>query len=193
VATPTVAKLKTRLGITTASDAETALLQLALDSASAFADAWCDRVFTARSGVRFYTQDDVDPCDAKLLYLGADCLKVGKLLNADDTEISSSSYLLEPRNAAQEGRPFYAIRLLSTVAFVWPTDGWVQVYGTWGYTAEPDGLIEFCALRLAEYVYRSKAPLTTTTIFDGSVQKELPQGFPTEVLSMLDTRKRLAP
>jgi hypothetical protein len=190
----TVDKLRARLGTTTtATDADTAQLEVALSSASAFIDAWCDRTFLGTSAVRSYARDAVDPCDPHLLYVGADCLQVGKLLNGDGTEIAASAYVLEPRNAAQEGRPYYAIRLLSTVAFSWPTDGWVQVFGNWGYSARPDAMIEFCCLRLAEYAYRSKAPLTTTTIFDGSVQKELPQGFPTEVLTILDQRKRLAP
>ena len=64
--------------------------------------------------------------------------------------------------------------------------------GTWGYSDAPDDEIVGACLRLAEWFYRSKAPLTTTTLFDGSVQKETPEGFPTEVLVALDQRRRLS-
>jgi len=174
------------------SYADVDLLQAAIDWASDFIDDWCHRVFSANHATRYYTRHDVDPCDSHLLYLGEDLVRIDAVSNGDTTNITGAEYVLEPRNADAENRPYYALRLLSTSAFVWPTDGYVQVSGLWGYSSAPDAVIVGCCLRLAEYHYRSKAPQTSTTLFDGSLQKELPQGFPTDVLTVLDQRKRLA-
>ncbi len=116
------------------------------------------------------------------------------LTNGDGTVITSDKYVLEPRNAPTFGQPYYAIRILQSAGamWVWPVDGWVQVVGEWAFSSEADDEIVGACLRLAEWFYRSRAPLTTTSIFDGSVQKETPEGFPTEVLVLLDQRARLA-
>lgn len=171
------------------------LLQQALDFATEFINSYCHRSFGDPVGSQYFTRDNIDPRDPKVLYLDDDITSVSALTNGDGSTIASSEYWLEPRNAPMESppEPYYAIRLKSTTAWVFPTDGYVQVSGSWGYSAQANGLIVGSCLRLAEYFYRSKSPLTSTTLFDGSVQRELPEGFPTEILTALDLIRKLAP
>ncbi len=189
--------IRARLGLVDTSTNDDGILQIGLDWASGLIDKRTDRVFdSSRSSgaTRYYTRDDVDPWDQRVLYLGYDCLTITHLVNGDGTVITSDQYVLEPRNAPTDHYPYYAIRLLTShgAYWVWPVDAYAEAQGTWAYSDAPDDEIIGHCLRLAEWFYRSKAPLTTTTLFDGSVQRETPEGFPTETLVALDQRRRLS-
>lgn len=195
-----VTTLKSRLGLAETTFEDEELLQEALDWATETINSFCDRTFGDPITTRYYHRDagynrsqNLDPRDPHLLYLDYDFTSVSQVINGDGTVISAADYVLEPRNAPAESKPYYAIRLLSSLAWVWPTDGWVAVTASWGYSSTPDPLIVGSCLRLAEYWYRSKEPILSTTLFDGTTKTEKPAGFPTDVMTELEQRKRLAP
>jgi len=181
-----------RLGLADLTDTDEELLQTAIDWASDYLDSYTSRQFTNHAEVRYFRRDDLYD---RVLYVGDDLLSVSVLTNGDGNTIASSEYWLEPRNAPAEvpPQPYNAIRLKTTSSWTFPSDSWISVSGQWGFSSQPDALIIGACLRLAEWYYRSRAPLTTTTLFDGSIQHEKPEGFPTEVLAELDQRMRLAP
>jgi len=186
-----------RLGLVDTTSTDDEVLQQALDWATGFIENYTGRIFTDPSGTaHYFSRQSLAFGDVRVLEVDDDLLSVSLLKNGDGTTITSDQYVLEPRNAPYDvpPQPYHAIRVLSTMGafWVWPVDGYVQVFGQWGYSQNPDDLIIGACLRLAEWYYRSKAPLTTTTLFDGSIQREKPEGFPSEVLVELDQRKRLA-
>jgi hypothetical protein len=199
----TTAILRQRLGSTGAITDET-ILQNALDWAQRFVEDYTHRTFEARTETRYYDRSAlcyVPQYGRRLLVLDDDLLTVTTLTNGDSaaTVLSSSTYwlvCLDPAGGWTRNQPpnrdsYDGILLKSDYAWEVETDTFISVAGTWGWTTTADDLISDSTLRLAEYQYRSKKPLTTTTIFDGSQQKELPEGFPTDVLTALEARRRL--
>lgn len=189
--------IRNRLGLVDTTTTDDDVLQQALDWATGFIDNYCGRTFQDPSGnAQFFTRDSLAFDDVRVLEVDDDLLSVSTLINGDGTTIAADQYVLEPRNAPFDvpPQPYHAIRVLSTKGafWVWPVDGYVQVFGSWGFSASPDDLIVGACLRLAEFYYRSRVALVSTTLFDGTLKQEKAESFPNEVLTELDQRKRLA-
>jgi hypothetical protein len=177
--------LRGRLNLTEGQDE--ALLILALGWASRFVEAATDRVFVAASATRYYRREALDPDNRRRLVLDEDLVSVTTLTNGDGAALAADAYWLEPRNES----PKSSILLKSDYSWTWDTDEWVAVAGLWGYASAPDDLIKGVTLRLAEWGYRSKDLLETVTPFSETISTKLPPGFPAEVLTQLETRRRL--
>ena len=184
----TVAQLKARLEIGTATSDTT--LQDALDWATDWIDTFTQREFTAGTETRYFDAHDLDPNDRALLCVDNDLLSVGTLTNGDDdaTALGSATYWLWPRNET----PAWGIRLKSSYSWQVETDCFIKITGTWGYSATPPALVEGACLRLAEWRYRSKDMLDTTTIFSEQATRVRPPAFPSEVEESLAPLRKLA-
>ena len=185
----TLTDLKARLDITVST--WDTVLQDALDWAQKWVDVYCGgRTFEAGTFTKYYDSDAQDPDDGQLLVVDDDLLTVTGLLNGDDdaTILGSATYNLWPRNTS----PKWGIRLKSDYAWEWDEDCFVAVTGTWGYTATPDGLVQGVTLRLAEWQYRNKDLIETTTPYSESIVLKKPMSFPSEVETDLRPYRRLA-
>lgn len=127
-----------------------------------------------------------------VLWLGdADLLSVSGLTNGDGTTIASTSYRLEPRNngpisSSGNGQPFRWIRLLSDEAWVFDTDGEIEVTGTWGYSTGPDATIVGCVKETGKYLLDLRlAQVWDVTAMPDIGQITVPKGMPQHVKTAL--------
>ena len=116
----TLSELKVFVGIPPADTADDAALTLALDSATAQVDGWCDRTFTAAVATRLYTPDygdylDVDPIStATGLVVATDDNGDGTF---ETTWTVNTDFRLDPANAVANGEPFTRLVGLGTRRF----------------------------------------------------------------------------
>jgi len=190
----TTTELKTYLGTTgTAEDTQLAAI---IGRAQQQIESYCHRKFEESTGIRYYRENDLIPMidyptiggSGTVLLLDEDILSIETLSNGDDTgtEITSTGYWLEPRNANTNGKPYQYIRLRSSKSWIFGTDGEINVKGTWGYsTAPPEDIVQ-ATLRLSAFIYRQR----DSSVFDVTAIPELgvmtvPQGIPRDVTRIL--------
>lgn len=166
----------------TRANADTDLLQDAIDNAAAYIDGQTGKHFEAETATRYYQRDALDWKDRHLLVLDNWLLTVTALKNGDasETAIANTEYWLWPRNET----PYWGIRLKTNSATDWEfdTDYWVSVAGTWGYSATCPADIKEATMHLAAFFYRRK----DSQIFDTTAVPEagvitIPQGIPVGV------------
>lgn len=115
----TLLELKAFVGIPAADTADDTALQLALDSATAQVEGFCDRVFTADSVA---TTRDYMVSDTGRIDIDPVSTLTGLIVATDDTGTGSfattwtsgTDYRLEPINAAAAGVPWDRIVALGT-------------------------------------------------------------------------------
>lgn len=185
----TVAELKTYIneltgGVQTSfSVAEDALLQVFLNEATAEIDRQTGRKFTAASAVkRYYFSESVT---GDTLYLDADLNTLVSLKNGDGTTISEDDLWLLPINS----EVFHAIKLKSTVAWTFGTDGTIEVEGDWGFSGSaPDDIKRVCK-RLAWFYWMKRTASGETSVVGDSVAV-VPAEYPEDVMSVLRRYRR---
>jgi hypothetical protein len=126
----------------------------------------------------------------RVLELGRDIASITLLINGNNTTISSTGYVLEPRNQP----PYRQIRLLSAQSWIFDTDGEIAVTGLWGYSTAPPADIIEATLEMANYLYS----LRDSPIFDITASPDLgiitvPKGFPAHVEQILAKGGYLSP
>jgi hypothetical protein len=211
------ALLKSRLATLglAADTSEDPLLDVSLGWADEFINGFTHRFFSATRQTRFFGPDALDTSPIpftprggldytdpllrrvgwsqwpyRRLYLDQDLLTIYSVKNGDGTTLPTTGYYAEPRNEV----PHYSIWLKSDFSWVWDTDGWVEVDADWGYTPAPSPVIVGCALRLADWHYRTKTPPThQQPLWQGVITKgsQLPEGFPADVIQTLTPLQRL--
>ena len=181
-----LAEVKAYLGIGD-TDADDSLIADLISNAQGIIEAYTDRKFEAETATYYFTNQSIE---GRWLYLwGYDLLTVTTLTNGDDTELSSATYRLEPRNTS----PKWAIRLNENYDWEFDdSDSEVSIAGTWGYTAKAPYDIKQACLRLTAFLYRQKdtsadvdRPLVT-----GDGVTIMPSSFPQDIKSILDKYKR---
>jgi hypothetical protein len=191
------------------------VIQASADWADAFINAYTHRSFVATRQTRYFGPDALDTSPLpytprggldytdpllrrvgwsqwpyRRIYMDTDLLTIYSVTNGDGTSIPSNGYYAEPRNET----PHYSIWLNSAYSWVWDTDGWIAVDADWGYSQTAGPIIAGCAYRLAEYHYRAQVPLSQHQPLWRNVQgkgTQMPEGFPNEVLEILDPYIRL--
>lgn len=147
------AAIKAYLRIAGSGD-DTLLAEIA-GRASRIIDRHCGRWFYARAETRTYCVAGPHVSD-RLLFLDADLLSVGAIVNGDGIAVSLGSIVLNPPNMA----PYYSIRLKRASGLAWTSaadgDQPIAVEGVWGYSVEPPAEIVQAALRLAAWLYRQR-------------------------------------
>ena len=158
----------------------------AIDDAQSYIEDTTNRRFEANTETRYYRRAAISPENSRLLEVDEDLLTVTELLNgdADNTEIVAGNFWLYPRNF----RPYSGILLKTNITPFWQfdTDYWVEVTGTWGYSATPPGDILRACKHLAAFYYRTK----DSQVFDVTAIPEagvitIPQGVPATVTRIL--------
>lgn len=180
----TVAELKSYLGISGAGD--DALLAALLDRASAAIDAYTNRSFAAGYATRYF---DAAAVDGDVLTLDGDLFEATTVTTGEGRTVTR--YWLLPRNA---GPPYHQIKLKEAAEADWAfdTDGEIEVYGLWGYSAEPPDDVVHACIRLAAYYYKQK----DAQVFDVTALPEqgvisVPKGLPADVKLLLGRYCRL--
>ena len=179
----TAAELKTYLGVSASSD--DALLTDLLARATRAVETYTLRTFDAAAGTRYY---DATAVDGDTLLLDSDLHSAISVTNGRGQVITQ--YWLLPRNAP----PYHALKLKSGSAYSWSfaTDGEIEVYGLWGYSADPPDDIVHATLRLAAYYYRQKdAQVFDVTALPEEGQIVIPKGLPADVKQLLGPYRRL--
>jgi hypothetical protein len=153
----TLAEFKSSIGITDSAD--DGALQSVLDATDQLINNYCDTKLgfgTTSSQTRYYTADN-------LLYVLTDPIVTVTSLQTDDDgdgtyEItwSATDYILAPRNAATDGRPYTEIDTNIQDTRLFPT-GYlgVKVIGTFGWAAVPSA-VKQAALIQAGAVWSSR-------------------------------------
>lgn len=173
----TTSELKTYLGVTGTGD--DTLLGALITAAQKAVESFCRRRFEATTATRYYTLDDTM---GQTLYLDDDLLTVTKLVNGDGVEITNDQYVLLPRNSS----PKYAIQLLSGHSWVQEMDTWIEVKGTWGFSATAPADVVQATKRWAGYLYRQKDATTyDVTAYPEAGVISVPQGIPRDVQMLL--------
>jgi hypothetical protein len=184
-----------------------ALLTMYLADAQQLIDEFCHRTFEASATTtrRFDAIADVRERGAdgswaysgagRTLWLGDDLATTTSLTvtNGDGTAVSSSDYVLEPRNEA----PYYAITLKSGSSVTWTYDdspeNAIAVTGYWAYSQTADALIRGATLALAAWCYRQRSTNSDTDrpLLTGDGVTILPAVLPKNVYERLAARRRL--
>jgi len=147
----TLAEIKAALRVTDTVD--DVLLENSIEGASRRIDGYCSRFFFqtastavnlfARHQFRLLTQDisSVTGLTVKTDTSGDGTYATTLTLNTD--------FIVEPTNAALEGRPFRTLTMVGSKSFpisYLPTLPTVQVTAVWGWPAVPDDVREACIL-----------------------------------------------
>lgn len=150
----TLAQLKARLHIPSATTTEDALLQELLDGAAAAIDLWTGKTFAATTQTRYYASDDGEAIEVD------DLVSVTTLATDDDGDRTyevtwgTTDYRLLPLNAATDGVPYTGIAIdVITGVYRFPKRAaGVKVVGSFGYAAVPVPIRE-ATLRLGQRLY----------------------------------------
>jgi hypothetical protein len=157
--------LKTFLNINVSNSVDDAFLALAVESSSRSIDVACNRQFgkVAVAEQRFYTAAWdrtrcrwVVPIDDLMSATGLAAVT----LDSDGNEVGEiDDYVLEPRNAAQTGRPWTRMMVRPNSAQV-PTGATdeVAITASWGWTAVPDAIKQACLLQGSRFHHRRESP-----------------------------------
>ena len=187
-------ELKIYRGMTAANTADDDLLTDIIAAAQSQVESYCGRVFEAAAiaSTRYYDAIE-DVSDDKLtLYLGTDCASITAVTNGDDTSLTSTDYVTEPRNST----PYHAIKLKNGGSYAWTYDdspeNAIEVKGKWAYSATAPAAIRHATIRLAAYMYAQKdASVFDVTAMPDAGVIQIPQGLPADVKQILEPYRRL--
>jgi hypothetical protein len=159
----TLAEVKARLDIPTATTTYDTVLENVVEAASRWIDAWVSRTFYATTATRYFTPDTYTT-----LFLRDDLQSVTSIKTESSSSggtrtygytWSATDYDLEP----YDGPPYTRIVMNPTGLYSFPlTTKSVEVVGTWGYCAtgsHPDAINEACLRQASRYFERNKSPL----------------------------------
>ena len=181
------------IGITT----DDLLLGESIEAAQKYIDGQTNRRFEAETKTRYYEREDRDRWNSRLLNVfDDDLLTVTTLTNGDSssTEIVTANYWpVSSKGKRNLGPPYHGILLKTDISdyWEWDTDYWVEVTGTWGYSATVPADILEAAKTLTAYLFRAKDSQvfeTTAIVESGAVV--IPQGIPATVDRVIHRYKR---
>ena len=190
MALTTLAKVKSYLGIPTATTTDDDLITSFMNSSISFITQETDQIFEPTTLTKYYGKDSVD---GRKLLLDEYIQSVDTVTNGDteETEIASSNYFLMPKNK----NAFTEIWLTSSSIYSWEYDDsegeFITIEGSFGLFSSVPTIIEHTANRLTAYLYRQKdnhQDLDRAVVASSGVI--LPSSIPTDVLRVLkDYRK----
>lgn len=135
-------------------------MEIAIEAASRWIDEMTGSRFYAAVEARVYTAPWYD-----LLYID-DAIAVTAVKSDDDgdgvyeTVWATTDYILEPRGAAQRGRPYRQIRIAREGRYSFTRlDGGVEVTGSFGYGATPPAPVKQACLLVAHRLWRRQASI----------------------------------
>jgi hypothetical protein len=186
----TLADLREYLGISNPSDTDDDdLLTQFIDDAQSFIENYCRRRFEVSADSTHYYDPNLDVINGMLLF--DDDLITITSLTIDSTLIASTNYDLGPRNKSPKA--WITLRSSGGVSWTYSTDSEdaIEVVGKWGYSETPPDNIVYVCKRLAAYYYRKKdAQVFEDTTFAQAGTITVPEGFPKDILKVLDGYRR---
>lgn len=155
MAITTLANVKEYLAIPSGTTTEDDLITDLMNASITFIQSETDQYFEPVAETRYY---GIKNCEYRKLFLDEYLQTITTLTNGDSdaTEISSSNYILMPKNR----NAYKEIWLKSSSIYSWESDiddgEFIVVEGTWGlFSSVPDD-IRRIADRLTAYFYRQK-------------------------------------
>ena len=171
----TLAEVKSALRLT--DNADDALLERAIESASRRIDGYCNRFFykTASTAINIY------PINEYLLRMPEDLatntvtIKIDTTANGTyaTTLTQGVDYILEPTNASLRGYPYVHARMVGGATFplyVTPSFPTCQVTAQWGWNAVPSDVSQACVLLSMRQFARLNAALGVVGFADMALQ-----------------------
>jgi hypothetical protein len=154
----TSAELKTELGITDGVD-NTWCVSV-VTAASRAVDSHCRRQFglAAAPEVRYYPITYRSERDRWVVAIDDLMTVTGLAVAASDASLLTG-HVLEPRNAAADGRPWTRLALAEGGSYVWPTSPEeVAVTAQWGWSAVPSTVKTATMLQAMRFYARRDSP-----------------------------------
>lgn len=151
-------------------------IEVCISASSRAIDAYCNRHFYTVTEARYFSPYPDGPGAYWLLCIDDLSTASGLTVQTDNgagtytTTVSSSAYVLEPKNQSQGGLggpygawPYTMLRSTSANVFPiryypWQPDT-VKVTGTWGWASVPDPIKQACKILTAQFVKMAEAPL----------------------------------
>ena len=158
----TLAQVKRRLNIPTATTADDTDIEEAIESASREIDKHCGRRFYADAAATARTYYPDKPCRATVDDFYETAALVVKIDSADDgtygtTLTLNTDYILKPLNGVVDGEsgwPYWKIELVGSALFpTWTRRPSIQVTAKWGWSAVPKPVYEACRIIAAANYY----------------------------------------
>lgn len=161
----TLDEAKSYLGISDTDDDVS--IELAVEAASRAIDDWCGRRFYTATETRYYTSDSGTVLDVDE-FTSITTLKTdGDGDGTFGTVWASSDYVLEPFNAAADGRPYTRITKATNGNYSFPsTRRGVEIAGSFGWPSVPDAVKQACAIQTGVIFKRATegaAPIVNLT------------------------------
>ena len=163
-------------------------------------EAYCRRAFEWEGAAVARYFHAVEAVSDRRLYLDRDCIAVTAVVNGDSSAISSTLYILEPRNYAADGVPIRSILLKADAGVSWTyetePEGAISVTGKWAYSLSAPADIVQATKELAKFMLdkrRDEAGDLNRTVIAGNATV-LPASWPRTVKDALDPyrKRRLA-
>lgn len=185
----TVDDVKTYLEITT-SDKDTLIGDLII-SASREIDVFCQRKFYLTEETRKF--DALEDVYKNTLFLDDDLVSVTTITNGDNTEITSSEYLLEPAN--EEVKWGISIKSNASISWTWENESKqaISVTGSFGFiqNGSTPNDIRFATYRLVAWRFKQRlAPFESVQFEDTGIQT-IPTAMPVDIKRIIEPYKRL--
>lgn len=158
-------ELKAFLRISSGDTVDDAALSVAIEAASRAIDVSCNRQFgkVDVAEERFYTARWDRQRTRWVIDIDDLMDMTGLVVEIQDTDGNAvgeiDDYVLEPRNAAQRGRPWTAL-VVRPGSSVVPTgvQGEIAATGLWGWTALPGSITQGCQLQASRFHARRESP-----------------------------------
>ena len=156
-----VYEIKQYIDITSGDD--DSLLIALISQAQSMIETLCKRRFEAASDTTRYFDAEADVvCSLspfggrRVLTLDEDLYSVTSVVNGDGTTVSSTQYVLNPRNEP----PYYEIELKANSSIAWTysdtPENAIAVTGRWAYSLTPPNDVKWAAGRLTAWLYRQR-------------------------------------
>lgn len=158
-------ELKAALGISAVDVEDDAALERAIETASRIVDRWCGRRFwqDPADTTRYFTPDDWrtltlhgSPGDVEVVTVTSVTVDTTGNGTYGETLVEGTDFLLAPRSAAANGRPYRRLEMLRTSGRVWPvhvTES-VKVVGRFGWSAVPEDIVEATVIQASRVFKR---------------------------------------
>lgn len=146
-----VADVRSYVRIPSGDTADDAILSIAASSASRAIDQFCNRQFGTATGTRVYLADGSHR-------MRIDDVQSVSAVVVDGETLSASDYVLTPRNALANGRPYEVIEFSDSLRWAFKCGAEVYITGAFGWSSVPVAVKQAALLQASRLVSRRDSP-----------------------------------